>query len=588
MFDSIFRNNNAPRDNTSDDMIGIIYARKSSDKGDSNTSLGTQVKECLNFADNQGIAVPDEYIFQENYTGMKLSRPELNQVLRLLRDRKANTLIVYSPDRLTRVPFDGSTIRNELKALGVRLFFVTRGEVAYTGIVEAFNYMQDASSEDWRNRLVEATTRGRKAVVDAGVWLGIGRMKYGFQRVGSKLDAKVIHVDEEARIVRLIFDLFVNDRLPPGEIADQFNSANVPTRSESRKGYTGTVGKWRPENIYNILKDEAYIGIMYANKHQDAAAMREKGILGKIPWVKPKEEWIPIEVPPMIDRHTFDKAQEILADGRSRNARKGEHDYLISRLVYCPVCGSKMSGKPQETTSNGGKGNVKRRTYIYRCQANNSRFNTKVCNNTQYKAETVDCVVWQWVLDLISNPRALVAAYKAAQKEIDTELRDTEAMIASYEKALAKYDDALSDMADLYRERLITKEIFREKKMLLDQQIQEAERRLREAQEQYDANRITDGDIRQIDALAAKVRYKVQHQQEVSFEERRQLIEDLQLTFKLDRIDGRKTVLIYWAIYETEKDLQDGPCTQSYPASQRWTRLSTGSKCVLIFTICLD
>lgn len=566
MFDAIFHNkDNSPRDN-GDDMTGIIYVRKSSEKGDANTSLGTQRDYCLDLADQRGIFVPDEYIFADNFTGMKISRPEFNKVLRLLRDRKANTLIVYAPDRLTRVPYDGATLRNEFKRLGIRLFIVTRGEVEYSGIYEAFNYMQDASSEQWRNSLIEATNRGRKAVVDAGKWLGLG-MKFGYERVGKRLDATVVIVEHEAKIIRLIFDLFVIKRLPALEIANRLNAQGIPTRAEQKKGFTHTAGAWRPENIYVILKDEAYIGVFYANK------WREGGIR------RPKEEWIPIQVDPIISRAVFDKAQELLADGRSRNAKSGTNEYLIGRLVYCGSCGYKMGGKPA--------GDNRYNYLYYRCPTRDSKYNNRACDNKMFHADQVDCVVWRWLSELVQNPRAIIAAYKETQREIDADLQDTVELVAAYERSLENYNRNLSDMADLYKERLITKEIFKEKKILLDQQIFETRKRLQDAEDHLNQRRITDKDIRRIESVTVAIKNKIQRQENITFQEKRQLLDDLQLTFKLTIEHGKKVVLVYWAIYETALDI-DVNCAQSLSSLPACEKLSKNSKVVLVFTIPLE
>ena len=90
-------------------------------------------------------------------------------------------------------------------------------------------------------------------------------------------------------------------------------------------------------------------------------------------------------------------------------------------------------------------------------------------------------------------------------------------------------------------------------------------------------------------SILESVRSRIKAGKEISFDERRQLIDDLQLTFKLVRIDGQKTVLIYWAIYETELDLDSdpraaperrthrlhlvAPCRAGFAPARRWTLL---------------
>src|SRR5262249_51975158 len=54
---------------------------------------------------------------------------------------------------------------------------------------------------------------------------------------------------------------------------------------------------------------------------------------------RPKEEWISIPVPAIIDEKTFECVQEQLEENKRfapRNARK--HEYLLSGLLRCNQC----------------------------------------------------------------------------------------------------------------------------------------------------------------------------------------------------------------------------------------------------------
>ena len=58
-----------------------IYARVSSDQQKENKTIGSQVAALLNFSDQNGYVVPEEYIFKdEGYSGAVLVRPGLERV----------------------------------------------------------------------------------------------------------------------------------------------------------------------------------------------------------------------------------------------------------------------------------------------------------------------------------------------------------------------------------------------------------------------------------------------------------------------------------------------------------------------------
>lgn len=49
--------------------------------------------------------------------------------------------------------------------------------------------------------------------------------------------------------------------------------------------------------------------------------------------VRPKEEWIRIECPSIIEEEVFNHAQSILTESRRRWAKKAKNEYLLSGLL---------------------------------------------------------------------------------------------------------------------------------------------------------------------------------------------------------------------------------------------------------------
>ncbi len=51
---------------------------------------------------------------------------------------------------------------------------------------------------------------------------------------------------------------------------------------------------------------------------------------------RPREEWIPIEVPAIIDQETWEQAREQLRRNKERAPRNNKkHDYLLKGLLVC-------------------------------------------------------------------------------------------------------------------------------------------------------------------------------------------------------------------------------------------------------------
>ncbi len=126
----------------------------------------------------------------------------------------------------------------------------------------------------------------------------------------------------------------------------------------------------------------------------------------------PREEWIEIPVPAIIDEALFDAVGEQLAENRVRNRqRKRGARYLLQGLLVCQSCGHAFYGKPVSRSS--GKG--KRRDYAYyRCIGTDAyRFGgQRICYNKQVRTDVLEEAVWDDVCSLLSEPERIEREYQ--------------------------------------------------------------------------------------------------------------------------------------------------------------------------------
>src|SRR4051794_512465 len=121
-----------------------IYARVSTDEQADNFSIETQIKAARLYAEAHGFTVA--YEFKEDYSGLKLDRPELNKVRKSMAQGEIDAVIVYESSRLTRSKAHGPLLRDEFADAGIALHFVTRGKQETTLEAELL-----ASTEDTFN-----------------------------------------------------------------------------------------------------------------------------------------------------------------------------------------------------------------------------------------------------------------------------------------------------------------------------------------------------------------------------------------------------------------------------------------------------
>jgi DNA invertase Pin-like site-specific DNA recombinase len=107
--------------------------------------------------------------------------------------------------------------------------------------------------------------------------------------------------EQEAAIIRWIFQQFVVERQSDAEIARQLNHQRVSSPSG---------GRWTPDNVHTILKNENYVGNLVYN--------RTSRRLGQKQVNNPSDQWVRREavVDPIVEKSLFARAQKIMAERR--------------------------------------------------------------------------------------------------------------------------------------------------------------------------------------------------------------------------------------------------------------------------------
>lgn len=130
-------------------------------------------------------------IYSEKFTGTKADRPQLQEVLSLLKER--DTLVVTKLDRLARNTVEGIEIVKNLFARGVRVHVLNVGLLEDTTMGRFFLTTLLAVAEMERNLIVERTQEG-KAIAKQRDDFREGRPnKYSKKQVAHALELLETH-----------------------------------------------------------------------------------------------------------------------------------------------------------------------------------------------------------------------------------------------------------------------------------------------------------------------------------------------------------------------------------------------------------
>jgi len=384
-------------------MRAAIYARVSSERQEKEHTIGSQVEALRAYAAKNGMDVVEEFT-DEGYSGARLDRPALDRMRDLAERHGFEVLLSYCTDRLARKFVLQALILDELERFGVKTMFI-EGGAADDPLSKLMHQITGAVAEFERAKITERYRRGKLyrarcgEIVSPDVPFGYGKIP---RRDGVPAHAEIL--EAEAVVVRRIFDGYVKQDLTVRQIAKQLTLDRISTPK--------TAGQWSWSAVDRILHEEAYIGTYYYNRKQ---CVPIDGAYGKKRQrfkctLRPKEEWIAISVPPIIDLATFHaaaaRARENEAFSR-RNLQEG--GYLLRKLVRCGRCGCSCSALTSKQTY-GGKVHS---SHYYSCLRTTSGFlKQERCSQRRIRADVLDELVWEEVTTRLQDPALVLGAYQ--------------------------------------------------------------------------------------------------------------------------------------------------------------------------------
>jgi site-specific DNA recombinase len=384
-------------------MRVAFYARVSGERQEKEHTIGSQLEALRAYAAKNGMDVVEEFT-DEGYSGARLDRPALDRMRDLAERHGFEVLLSYCTDRLARKFVLQALILDELERFGVKTIFI-EGGAADDPLSKLMHQITGAVAEFERAKITERYRRGKLyrarcgEIVSPDVPFGYVKIP---RRDGVPAHAEIL--EAEAVVVRRIFDSYVKQDLTVRQIAKQLTLDRISTPKAA--------GQWSWSAVDRILHEEAYIGTYYYNRKQ---CVPIDGAYGKKRQrfkctLRPKEEWIAISVPPIIDLATFHtaaaRARENEAFSR-RNLQEG--GYLLRKLVRCGRCGCSCSALTSKQTY-GGKVHS---SHYYSCLRTTSGFlKQERCSQRRIRADVLDEFVWEEVSTRLQDPALVMGAYQ--------------------------------------------------------------------------------------------------------------------------------------------------------------------------------
>ena len=495
-------------------MLAAIYARVSSEKQEKEHTIGSQLEALRAYAAQNGMQVVEEFT-DEGYSGARLDRPGLDRLRDLAEQSGFEVLLTYCTDRLARKFVLQALILEELERFGIKTIFL-EGGANDDPQSKLMHQITGAVAEYERAKITERYRRGKLYRARCGELVS-SKVPFGYRRIPRR-DGVPAHaeIDEsKAMVVHRVFDAYVTRALTVRQIAKELTLERIPTPADA--------GQWSWSTVDRILHEEAYIGTYRYNRKQ---CVPVEGAYGQKRQpvkctLRPREEWIPISVPPIIDLATFHEAESRAKDNETFSSRnlQEENAYLLRKLVRCGRCGGSCSA----TTSKQVYGGQVHRSHYYCCLRTSSGFlKQERCSQRRVRADVLDEMVWEEVSTRLQDPNLVLEAYQ----EHKTNRRDSEAggsaeQAQKLEAQIKFANKELSRLLDAYQSGAIELPDLQKRRKLVDSKLDTLRRELK-LQENIATAQSKASDLNDsLQEFAALVSSNLKH---ISFENRQKLM----------------------------------------------------------------
>ena len=314
----------------------LMYLRKSrADNPDESVEEVLSKHEKLlqdYFTRELGHPIPEDCIYREVVSGGEdiEDREEMCKVLARLEDADVLGCACADPQRLSR----GSLTDCDLI---IDKFRYTKSLVITPVMVYDLEnkmerrFFQDElmRGRDYLDYVKEVLYRGRYQSAARGCV--VGSPPYGYNKVKIGKDW-TLEPNENADIVRMIFDWYVKEQKTPGQIYKELNRLMIPPSK----------GKiWGRESIHFMLKNVHYDGkVVFGRKKTTVVFENGKKVTKRLK--QQPEDMLIVEGkhPAIVDHEIFELAQERLA-GRGYISPRTSSGLSnpFAGLLRCPICG---------------------------------------------------------------------------------------------------------------------------------------------------------------------------------------------------------------------------------------------------------
>ena len=400
------------------------YVRVSTDEqADKGNSIHEQQERLGAYCKAMGWDMP-EFFIDDGYSAKNLKRPAITKLLESVRTQQFDVVLATKLDRMCRNLLDLLQLVEGFEQSGCRFVSASESFDTSTAAGRMTLHLLGMFAEFERERISERVKDNMLSLARNTDKALVGPC-FGYDLVEGNFAIN----EAEAEHVRFMFDL-----------AEQGHGTRYIAKALNDRGVLTKRGKqWESSNVKRLIKNIALIGSKLFN-------MR-KNVKGKTQ-IRDKNEWLIKENshPAIISAEQFETVQQLFESRRPTRARAESESYLLTGLVHCKRCGSRMKGHTARH---------KHATYYrYLCAAYVLKFG---CSHHYLHRADIEQFVINQIKQVATASDNEVMALLSSVRTNQDEIADAKNQLARIDKRMQKqieaYENDLISASDLKKAR---------------------------------------------------------------------------------------------------------------------------------------
>lgn len=378
-------------------------------------------------------------------TGTKVDkRTDFQKLINDALDNEIDMIITKSIARFARNTYDTLKYVRMLKEKDVAVFFEEENINTMTMDGELLLTILSSVAQQEVENISANVKKGLKMKMKRGELVGfVSCLGYDYDKTTKSLNIN----EEGAKTVKYIFDRYSSGF-----------GATMICRELNELGWKTKKGNdWGSSSIIGIIRNEKYVGDLLMGKSFTVDPISKRRLPNN---GEEDKYYIANHHEPIIDRETFEKAQEYLKKrsydrkpkGSNTTREKYSRKYAFSSMLECGFCSSNLSRRSWHSNS-------QYRKVIWQC-ITNSKHGKKHCEHAKgVPEEIIELAFMESYMMLAGRDREMVEGFvEQLESSLGTDV--IKKKIANEEQKLNKIENKKKKLLDLLLEEDMNKKLF--------------------------------------------------------------------------------------------------------------------------------